>query len=144
MRKKRARSIPSYLHDYMEFAESTESAENYNYLSLSIKRPTNCSSPYTDTFSWILSVKNHSNFIFGQFCIFVNGPIPKNENTEFEESFRKFHLLYQWWTMVTVQQFDHLILRFINTRDYFSNLIFLFDFFSKKKLEEELRLPKWK
>ena len=40
-------------------------------------------------------LKNHSNFIFRQFLVFVYDPIPKNENVEFAESFRKSHLLYQ-------------------------------------------------
>ena len=40
----------------------------------------------SDTFSGILSVKNHPNFIFRQFHVFGYAPIPKNQNVEFEES----------------------------------------------------------
>ena len=65
-----------------EFAESAESAENYNYHSSLIKQPKNYLSTYSDIFSWILSVKNHLNCIFRQFRVFCYGPIPKNENTE--------------------------------------------------------------
>ena len=50
--------------DSKEFAESAESAENYNHLSSSIKQPKNYFSTYSDTFSWILSVKNHPNITF--------------------------------------------------------------------------------
>ena len=45
--------------------------------------------------SLIISVESNSNFIFLQFRVFICGPIPKNENAEFEEGFEKFHLLYQ-------------------------------------------------
>ena len=50
--------------DSTEFAKSAESAENYNYLSSSIKQPKNYLLTYSDTFSWILLIKNHPNFIF--------------------------------------------------------------------------------
>ena len=45
-------------------------------------------STYSDTFSRILSIKNHPNFIFHQFSVFGYGSIPKIENLEFAESFR--------------------------------------------------------
>ena len=45
--------------------------------------------------SRIVSVKNYSNFIFFQFRVFVYGPVPENDNAEFAESLKKFHLLCQ-------------------------------------------------
>ena len=81
--------------DSTEFAESAESTKNYNYLSSSIKQPKNYLSTYSDTFSRILFVKIHPNFIFRQFRVFNYGPIRKNESVEFAESLRNFHLLYQ-------------------------------------------------
>ena len=36
----------------------------------------------------LASWPNHPNFIFRQFRVFGSGPIPKNENVEFAESFR--------------------------------------------------------
>ena len=74
--------------DSTEFAESVESVENYNYVSSLIKWPKNYFSAYSDTFLQILSVKNHPNFIFHQFCVFDYGPIPKNKNAGLAESFR--------------------------------------------------------
>ena len=64
----------------MEFEESAESAENCNLVSSSIKQLKNYPSTYSDTFSLILSVKNHPNLIFCQFCVFVYHPVPENEN----------------------------------------------------------------
>ena len=79
--------------DSTEFEESAESAENYNCLSSQIKQPKNYLSAYSDTLSRILSVNNHPNFIFRQFRAFGYGSIRKNEDAEFAESFRNFHLL---------------------------------------------------
>ena len=45
---------------------------------------------YSDNFSLILSVKNHSNLIFSQFHVLVDGPVPKNKNVEFAEDFKSF------------------------------------------------------
>ena len=56
--------------DSTEFAKLAESVENYNYLSSSIKQPKNYLSTFSDTFSRILFIKNHSNFIFRQFGLF--------------------------------------------------------------------------
>ena len=60
-----------------------------------ITQPKNYLSIYSDTFSRILSDKNHPNFTLHQFRVFGYGPIPKNEITEFAVSLRKCHLLCQ-------------------------------------------------
>ena len=100
---------------------------------------------YSDTFLQILSVKNNSNFIFLQFCVFVCGPIPKNENAEFAEGFKKL----QKFTESVLDsgcsaQIGHLLPMFIYT-DYFSNLLLsIWTSFQTKNWKMELRLPKWK
>ena len=76
--------------DSTEFVEFVESMENHNFLSLLIKQPKNYPWTYSDTFSQILPVKNNLNSILLQFHVFVCGPIPKNENVEFAEVFKKF------------------------------------------------------
>ena len=74
----------------VDSTESAESAKNHNFLSSLIKQPKKCPWTYCATFSQILPVKNNSNSIFLQFRVFVCGPIPKNENAEFAEGFKKF------------------------------------------------------
>lgn len=88
--------------DFQGIRRSAEFVESYNYLPSSITQPKNYLSIYSDTFSRILSDKNHPNFTLHQFRVFGYGPIPKNEITEFAVSLRKCHLLCQWWMVVTV------------------------------------------
>ena len=101
---------------------------------------------YSDTFSQILSVKNNSNSIFLQFRVFVCGPIPKNENAEFAEGFKKFiKFTESVLDSGCTAQIDHLLPMFIYTADYFSNLLLsIWTFFQTKNWKMELRLPKWK
>ena len=100
--------------DSTEFAELAESAENHNFLSSLIKQPKNYSRTYSDTFSQILSVKNNSNSIFLQFCVFVCGPLSKNENAEFAEGFKKFiKLTESVLDSGCTAQIDHLLPMFI-------------------------------
>ena len=119
--------------DSTEFAELDESAENYNYLSSSIKQHKNYLTTYSDAFSWILSVKNDPNFIFREYRVFGYGPIPKNENAEFAESFRNFHLLYHWWIVVTVRSLITWYYSLYTIQTNFQNYSFHLKFFSKKK-----------
>ena len=122
-----------------------ESTENHNFLSSLIKQPKNYPWTYSDTFSQIPSVKNNSNFIFLQFCVFVCAPIPKNENAEFAEGFKKF----QKFTESVLDsgcsaQIGHLLPMFIYTADYFSNLLLpIWTFFQTKNWKMDLRLAKW-
>ena len=110
--------------DSMEFAELAESAENHNFLSFLIKQPKNYPWTYSDTFSLILSVKNNFNSIFLQFRVFVCGPIPKHENAEFAEVFKKFIKFTEpVLDSGCTAQIDHLLPMFIYTADYFSNLL---------------------
>ena len=76
--------------DSMELVVLAESGENHNFLSSLIKQPKNYPWTYSDTFSQILSVKNNSNFIFLQFCIFVCGPIAKNEKRNLRKVSKNF------------------------------------------------------
>ena len=120
--------------DSTEFAESAESAENHNFLSSLIKQPKNYPWTYCDTFSQILPVKNNSSFISLQCRVFVCGPVPKNENAEFAEGFKKFHLLYQCWIVVTVHR---LIARYqclYTLQITFETYFCPFQLFSNKKL----------
>ena len=122
-----------------EFTESVQSTNNYNCLSSSINQPKNYPSTYSDSFSQILSVKNHPNFIFCQFRIFVYGPTPKNKNVEFTESLRKFYLLYQWWILVPVHSlitwYYFIQYRlFVYSTDYFLKLLFPFELFFEQKI----------
>ena len=120
--------------DSTEFAESAESAENHNFLSSLIKQPKNYPWTYCDTFSQILPVKNNSSFIFLQCRVFVCGPVPKNENAEFAEGFKKFHLLYQCWIVVTVHR---LIARYqclYTLQITFQTYFYPFELFFKQKI----------
>ena len=118
--------------DSTESAELMESAENYNYVSSLIKWPKNYFSPYSDTFSWILSVKNHPNLIFCQFHIFCCGPIPKNKNMEFVESFR-MDRNWKWWIVVTVHSLIIWYYSLYTIQTTFqNNLCFIWTFFQTK------------
>ena len=132
--------------DSMEFAELAESTENHHFLSSLIKQPRNYPWTYSDTFSQILSVENNSNSIFLQFCVFVCGPIPKSENVEFAEGFKKFiKFTESVLDSGCTAQIDHLLPMFIYTADYFSNLLLsIWTSFQTKNWKMELCLPKWK
>ena len=79
---------------------------------------------YSDTFPQILSVKNDSNSIFLQFRVFVCGPIPKNENAESAEGFKKFiKFTESVLDSGCTAQIDHLLPMLIYAADYFSNLL---------------------
>ena len=78
----------------MEFVESTESTENYDYLSSSIKQLKNYLLANLNTFlaffqSKITSVLNSTNSTFSFLALWVL----KHENAESTESFRKFDVL---------------------------------------------------
>ena len=120
--------------DSTEFAELAESAESYNCFPSSIKQLKNFTSTYSDTFSRILSVKNHTNFIFHQFHVFIYDPIPKNENVELVETFRKFHLLCAVMDSGYSGQLDHLIIFFIYNTNSFSKILFSFELIFKQKI----------
>ena len=124
---KAARSLSQV--DSTVFAESAESAENHNFLSSLIKQPKNYPETYPDTFSQILSAKNNSNFIFLQFRVFVCGPVPKNENAEFAEGFKKFHLLYQCWIVVTVHRMITRYLCLYTLQITFQTCVYPFELF---------------
>ena len=119
----------------MEFAELAESAENHNFLSFLIKQPKNYPWTYSDTFSQILSVKNNFNSIFHQFRVFVSGPIPKNENAEFAEGFKKF-IKFTEPVLVSActAQIDHPNV-YIHCRLLFKLTFIHLNFFPNKKLE---------
>ena len=132
--------------DSTELAELAELAENHNFLPSLIKKPKDYPWTYSDTFSQILSMKNNSNSIFLRFRVFVCGPMPKNENAEFAEGFKKF-LKFTESVLDSgcSAQIDHLLPMFIYPADYFSNLLLsIWTFFQTKNWKMELRLPKWK
>ena len=78
-------------------------------------------------------VKNHPNFVFRQFHVFVYGPLPKTKTWNWWKVSGKFiHCTndgekLQW-------QLDHLILFLLYNTDYFLKLLYLFEIVFKQKI----------
>ena len=102
--------------DYTEFVESAKSAENHNFLSLLIK-------------SKITRILFSSNSAFSFAALYLN------KNAEFAEGFKKFHLLYQCWIVVTVHRLIACYQCLYTPQITFQTYFYLFELFSNKKLE---------